>query len=109
MPFPQAQEQSDGKNKILVFEQGMQQMLKRVMMESNYDNEAVILAKEVKIVHKEIISYKNFHFDSKFPVGCQQASVPSTLKTLVSLLLNGTDLKYDRLTSQSHDLTNDSI
>ena len=85
MQFPQAQEQSNGKNKILVFEQGMQQMMKQVMMESNYDYEAVILAKAIKIVRKEIIGHKSFHFDGKFPIGCQQASVPSTLKTLVCL------------------------
>jgi len=70
--FPQAQEQSNGKNKILVFEQGMQQVLKQVMMETNYENEAVTLAKATKIVCKKIIGYKSFHFDGKFPVGCQQ-------------------------------------
>ena len=80
--FPQAQEQSVGRNKILVFEQGMQQMLKQVMIESNYDNEAVILAKAAKIVRKEIIGHKSFHFDGKFPIGCQQTSVPSSLKCL---------------------------
>jgi len=56
--FPQAQEQSVGKNKVMVFEQGMQQMLKQLMMESNYENEAMILAKAAKIVRKEIIGPK---------------------------------------------------
>ena len=93
MKFPQAQEQSNGKSKILAFEQGMQQVLKQVMMETNYEYEAVTLAKAVKIVCKEIIGYKSFHFDGKFPVGCLQESVPSSLKTLVSILLNGADLK----------------
>ena len=36
--FPQAQEQSDGKNKILVFQQGMQQMLKQAM-ECDYEGD----------------------------------------------------------------------
>ena len=105
MQFPQAQEQSDGKHKILVFKQGMQQMLKQVMTESNYDNEAVILSKAAKIVRKEIIGYKSFHFDGKFPNGCQQAAVPSSLKALVSLLLNGTDLKDQDTTDSQASLT----
>jgi len=96
--FPQAQEQSVGKNKVMVFEQGMQQMLKQVMMESNYENEAIILAKAAKIVWKEIIGHKSFHFDGKFPIFCQQTSVPSSLKMLISLLLNGTSLKDQNLT-----------
>ena len=71
----------------------MQQMLKQVMIESNYDNEAVILAKAAKIVRKEIIGHKTFHFDGKFPIGCLQTSVPSSLKMLISSLVNGTSLK----------------
>ena len=42
--FPQAQEQSDGKNKILVFEQGMQEMLKQARVD-DYENKALLLAK----------------------------------------------------------------
>jgi len=90
----------------------MQQVLKQVMMETNYENEAVTLAKAVKIVCKEIIGYKSYHFDGKFPIGCQQESVPSSIKTLVPMLLNGADFAryiYHRFTSQSHNLTNDSV
>ncbi len=90
--FPQAQEQSDGKNKILVFEQGMQHMLKQAMAR-DYEGDVLLLAKAAKIVRQEIVSHKGFHFDGKFPSGCQEGSVPSTLKTLVSMLLNGADLK----------------
>ena len=64
--FPQAQEQSDGKNKILVFEQGMQQMLKQAMA-IDYEGDALLLAKVAKLVRKEIVNYEGFHFDGKFP------------------------------------------
>ena len=98
--FPHAQEQSDGKNKILVFENGMQQMLKQAMA-CDYEGDALILAKAAKIVRKDIVSHKGFNFDGKFYSGCQQQSVPSTLKTLVSMLLNGADLKdQDSMDSQ---------
>ena len=50
--FPQAQEQSDGKNKVLVFQQGMQQMLKQAMT-CNYEGDALLLAKVAKIVIKK--------------------------------------------------------
>jgi len=81
-----------GKKKILVFEQGMQQMLKQAMT-CDYEGDALLLAKAAKIVRRDIVSYRGFHFDGKFGSGCQQQSVPSTLKTLVSMLLNGADLK----------------
>ena len=40
--FPQAQERSDGKNKLLVFEQGMQQMLKQIA-KADYEGETLLL------------------------------------------------------------------
>jgi len=50
-PFPSAQEQNDGKNVILVFEQGIQQMLKSSMQSSNQED-VLILAKAAKIVRE---------------------------------------------------------
>ena len=79
-------------------------MLKPVIIESNYDNEAVILAKAAKIVRKEIIGHKSFHFDGKFPIGCQQTSVPSSLKMHISLLVNGTSLKDQNVTDSQASL-----
>jgi len=76
---------------------------------NDYENEAVILAKAAKIVRKKIIGHKIFHFDSKFPIGCQQTSVPSSLKLLISLLLNGTSLKDQNVTDSQASLTNDFI
>ena len=102
--FPQAQEQSDGKNKILVFEQGMQQMLKQATA-CDYESEALLLAKVAKIIRKEIVSHKGFYFDGKFPSGCQQVSLPSTLKTLVSMLLYGANLKDQDSTDSQAILT----
>ena len=102
--FPQAQEQSDGKNKILVFEQGMQDMLKQAMA-CDYEGDALLLAKAAKLVRKEIVNNKGFHFNGKFPSGCQEESVPTTLKTLVSMLLNGADLKDQDSTESQATLT----
>ena len=80
-------------------------MLKQVMMEFNYDNATLILAKAVKIVRIKIIGYKSSTFDGNFLIGCHQASVPSSLKTFVSLLLNGTDLKDQDTTDSQASFT----
>ena len=51
--FPNAQEQNNGKNIILVFEQGMQQMLKTSVECINHQEDALILMKAAKIVRNE--------------------------------------------------------
>ena len=90
--FPQAQEQSDGKHIVLIFPEGMQQMLKEAM-NCDHEGDAAILAKAAKIVRNEISQRTGFHFDASFPASCQEQSVPSTLKMLVAMLLNGPDVK----------------
>ena len=102
--FPQAQHQSDGKSKILVFEQGMQQMLKQAMA-CDYEGDAILLAKAAKIVCKDVMGYNGFHFDGNFGHGYQQQSVQSSLITLVSMLLNGTDLKDQDVTDSQANFT----
>ena len=101
--FPQAQEQSDSKNKILVFEQGMQEMLKQAMT-CDYEGDALLLTKVAKSVRKEIASYKGFHFDGNFSSGCQQGSVLLS-RPPVSMLLNGADLKDQDSTDSQANLT----
>lgn len=90
--FPHAQEQSDGKNVILVFEQGMQEMLKQAL-KCDYEEDALILAKAAKIVRGDIFDSNGFKFNASFPSECQQDSVPTYLKSLVTMMLVGVDLK----------------
>jgi len=59
--FPQAQEQSDGKNKVLVFEQGMQQIAK-----ADYEGETLLLAKAAKILRRELANFTGFQFNGNF-------------------------------------------
>ncbi len=51
--FTEAQTQSDGKNVILVFEKGMQQLLKQAYNFNNKDD-ALVLSKAAKIVREEV-------------------------------------------------------
>ena len=101
--FPNAQEQNDGKNVILVFEQGMQHMLKTSVECSSHQQDALILMKAAKIVRNEIFSSHRFEFDGSFPHDCQQESVPTNLKMLVNLLLRGGNITdQDSTESQSY-------
>ena len=79
-------------------------MLKQATTQ-DHEAEMVLLAKAAKIVRKDITSYKGFSFDGKFPPGCQQESVPSCLKTLVSMILNGVDLQCQDSTDSQASLT----
>jgi len=77
--FPRAQEHSDGKSKYLIFEQGMQQLLRQTAS-SNYEHETLLLAKVAKILRREIAG---FQFNGTFSV---------SFKTFVAMLVNGVDL-----------------
>ena len=90
--FPHAQEQSDGKNVILVFEQGMQEILKQAL-QCDFEEDALILAKAAKLVRGDIFESNGFKFNASFPSECQKDSVPTYLKSLVTMILVGIDLK----------------
>lgn len=79
------------KNAILVF-QAMQQLLKHAL-DTDYDSDAKVLTRAVNVIRKDIFASQGFHFNGSFPHGCQQESVPINLKYLVSMLLNGPNLK----------------
>jgi hypothetical protein len=82
--FPQAQVQNDGKYLVLVFDQGMKQLLKKAF--TDYEGDAAVLAKAAKIIREDIFTSAGFHFDATFPPNCQETSVPTTLKMLVDAL-----------------------
>ncbi len=80
--FPQAQEQSDGKRIILIFPEGMQQMLKEAI-NCGHEGAAAILA---KIIRHKNSQRTGFHFDASFLAYCQEQSVQSTQKMIVAML-----------------------
>ena len=102
--FPQAQEQSDGKYKVLVFEKGMREILQQAMS-CDYERDILLLAKTAKLVRKEISSFTGFRFDGNFPPGCQEQSVPNALKTLLCMILNGADVSDEEVLYSQANLT----
>ena len=101
--FKEAQEQSDGKkNTILVFKEGMRNMLKEALKKRDFTEDAQILAEAASIIRKDIFNHDAFKFEGSFPENCQETSLPSSLKSLISLIFNGVSLKkQDKHESQA--------
>uniref|UniRef100_UPI00358E0071 uncharacterized protein isoform X1 n=1 Tax=Myxine glutinosa TaxID=7769 RepID=UPI00358E0071 len=100
--FPEAQEQNDGRNTVIVFKEGMRNMLKEALKKRDFSEDAEILAKAATIIRKDIFNHQCFKFTGCFPTQCQENSMPPSLKSLVSFILNGLNLKdQDRCESQA--------
>ena len=84
---------------ILVFEQGMHQMLRQEFT-PEFERDALILAKAARIVRNEIFSSRRFNFNGTFPSDCWKKAIPTQLKSLITMLMQRTDLK-DQVTTDS--------
>lgn len=90
--FPEAQDQFDGRNTVLVFQDGMRGMLREALKDRDFDEDAKVLAKAAQIVREDIFKHEGFQFKGSFPEGCQEDSVPPTLKHLIAMILNGSNI-----------------
>lgn len=99
------QEQSDGKNTFIVFNEGMQQMLKQTMGQRNFDEEALSMSRVAKSVRKEMAGVPLFKFSGTFPTDCQESSVPTSLRSLVSMLLYGSSINDTNIAQSQSCLT----
>ena len=87
-----AQEQTDGKHTLLVFQKGMNNHLKDALQRNALDD-AQILAKAANIIRNDIFAHQGFNFSGCFPLDCQSKLLPSTLKSLISMILTGHGVK----------------
>ncbi len=95
------QEQSDGKQVILLFPKGIKQILN---ITSQCKSDVVQLASVAKYIRNEMFQEESkFKFDGHFPSNCQKDSVPYSLKLLVSMILNGPSLKNDEINIDSQN------
>ena len=98
------QEQTDGKNIVLLFPEGMHSLLKNFTLHSQLNSEALKLAAVAKLLRSEIFQGdESFKFDGKFPLDCQKDSVPYNLNLLISMILYGPNLSDEEnyINSQS--------
>lgn len=52
--FGECQEQSDGRNTLLVFKEGLKKLLKDTIDSRDFESEALMLSKLTKIIRKQI-------------------------------------------------------
>ncbi|KAG5873612.1 hypothetical protein JTB14_011754 [Gonioctena quinquepunctata] len=87
--FPEAQEQFDGRHTVIIFNEGMRNMLREALKMRDFSEDDVIFAKAATIVRKDIMNHQGFKFSGCFPAQCQEDSLPASFKSLVSMMLNG--------------------
>ena len=59
------------------------------MQERDFSGDAAVLAKAAQIVRRDLFSHEGFSFSGTFPVGCQESSVPASLKSFILMIMNG--------------------
>ena len=91
--FPDAQEQNDGKNLVIIFTKALQGMVKDAIKKRDFSEDATILAKASAIVRRDILKNKGFNFSGSFTTDCQETSTPASLKSLISMILSGLDIE----------------
>lgn len=99
------QEQLDGKKVLLVFNDGLRKLLKESLSTRDLESEAIAIAKLVKVIRQEIFDWNPFNFSGSFPSNCQSQSVPTILKTLISMLLNGPNVQHNGVAESQVCLT----
>ena len=68
-------------------------MLKDAQKTRDFSEDALIMVKAATLVKKDILSHQGFKLTGCLPAQCQEHSIPSSLKSLVSMILNGSNLK----------------
>ena len=74
--LPEAQAQSDGKNTLIVFDKGMQQILKHAVS-CNYEDDAKIVSKAAKIICENILNSSVTEFNGFLCI------VPATISATI--------------------------
>ena len=95
---PGLQPHKKGRDIFLAFNDEVAPALQQAC-ERDFNNEAMTLLKATRIIRRDMLDTKST-FDLTFNNSCQQESVPESLKTLIGMILGGTDIKI-----QSSDLT----
>ena len=68
-------------------------MLHDAVRKRDFDEDAVTLANAAKTIQNAILNHDGFKFTGSFPTGCQEKSIPSSLKYLIAMITKGPNLK----------------
>ena len=95
--FPDLTTHTQGREVLLV----LSHEIGNVLLEAkNRDSEAFCLAKAAMIVRREILRVKNT-FNGMFATDSQISAVPTSLKTLLDMIMRGPTIKRDSAESQA--------
>ena len=89
---------------MLIFRNGLQNIVKEALQERDFSDDTAVLAKAAKIVRRDMLSHKGFSFSGTFPLGCQEISLPASLKSLILMIINGLNVKDQENKSPRHAL-----
>ena len=79
--------------------------MKDALEQHNFSEDAEILARAATIVRKDIFAHKGFNFSRCFPRDCQLKYLPSSLRSLVSIIINGLNIKEQEQSESQACLT----
>ena len=68
-------------------------MLREALKKRDFSEDAAVLAKTAMIIRSDVFDHQCFKFNGSFSSKCQETSLPSSLKLLISLILNGPNIK----------------
>lgn len=85
--IPQLKEHKQGREILLAFDSDVGNALKKAY-ETNYDDEAIILARAARIVRRDMLNTTST-FNGSFKPDCQKDSIPTSLLTLTKMILDG--------------------
>ena len=71
---------------------GLQNIVKEALQERDFSDDTAVSAKAAKIVRRDMFSHKGLSFSGTFPLGCQEISLPASLKSLI-MIMNGLNVK----------------
>ena len=67
-------------------------MIRDALKKRDYTEDAYAISKVANIIREDILQHDTYNFTGSFTSGCQEASVPASLKALISMILHGTQL-----------------
>ena len=88
--LPDLKPHTQGRDTLLTFQEDIGDALKKAC---DHDRDAMHLMRAAEVVRREMFSNK-FKFDGSFHPNCQKESVPTSLLALMSMILDGANIKH---------------
>ena len=95
LQFPDATEQMVGKNVVIAFPDGINDLVSEAMKKRDQSTQVSILAEAAKLLREEVFRKSYASFNGSFSTECQESYLPASLKMFISMVLNGVNITAD--------------